>query len=217
MKIINVDNWERKTQFSNFSKYTNPIFSIAVRLDVTNLVLFCEEKKYSFFPVFLYIVAKCSNQVPEMKIRIEKGEVVQYNVVHPSYVILRDDKCIATSLTDFDEDFEKFYTTTKKNIAIKKKDTGIREFNSKIRTDCLYISSLQWLDITAISDPYNFESCEQTSIPRIAWGKYVRNSDGKYEMGFNVSAHHGLMDGWHVAQLVEKIQKTIENINDFLR
>lgn len=217
MKIIDVENWERKTQFLNFSKYTHPVFSVSVRLDVTDLVLFCKNNGYSFFPAFLFVVSKCSNQIDEMKTRIENGQVVQYDTVHPSYVVLRDDKCIATGTTEFEDNFAEFYAKTKNNVEQIRKDKEVRKFNETIRTDCLYISSLQWIDITTISDPYNFECSEQTSIPRITWGKYVKNSEGKYEMGFNIAAHHGFMDGWHVAQLIVKLEDTLKDVKKFMR
>lgn len=217
MKTIDVENWERKTQFLNFSKYTCPVFSVGVRLDVTDLVAYCHNGNYSFFSAFLFIVSKCSNQLPEMKTRIKNREVVQYDIIHPSYVVFRDDNCIATCLTEFDEDFDKFHAETRKDIARVKKDKSVHEFNSQIRTDCFYTSSMQWTDITMVSNPYNFEDAEQTSIPRVTWGKYVKNSDGRYEMGFNISAHHGFMDGWHVAQFVQKIEEAMKNIEQFLR
>jgi chloramphenicol O-acetyltransferase type A len=216
MKIIDVENWERKSQFLNFSKYTHPVFSVGVRLKVTNLVSYCHNNNYSFFPAFLYIVSKCSNQIPEMKTRIENGKVVQHDIIHPSYVILRNDNCIATCLTEFGDDFTDFYSRTKKSIGVIKQDERTLDFNSHIRTDCLYISSMQWIDLSMSSNPYNFEDLEQTSIPRITWGKYVEQSDGSYEMGFNVSVHHGFMDGVHVAQFINGIEKALENIESFL-
>lgn len=216
MKIIDIDNWERKSQFLNFSKYTHPVFSVGVRLDVTDLVSYCQKNNYSFFTVFLYIVSKCGNRIPEMKTRFEDDKVVQHDVVHPSYVVLRKDNCIATCLTQFDEDFNKFYAETQKDIEWVKNDGSEKEFNPRIRTDCLYVSSMQWIDITAFSNPYNFEDAEQTSIPRIMWGKYVERPDGRYEMGFNISAHHGFMDGWHIAQFITGIEDALKNINVFL-
>ena len=217
MKIIDTEKWERKTQFLNFSKYTLPVFSVGVRLDVTDLVLYCQKKNLSFFSAFLYVVTKCSNEINEMKTRFKNNKVVQYYIVHPSYVVLRDDNCIATCLTEFNEDFNKFYQQTRKDIESVKKDKSIHEFNPSVKTDCLYISSLQWIDFSMVSNPYNFTDAEQTSIPRITWGKYVKTFDDKYEIGFNISAHHAFMDGWHIAQLIEKIESELKDIESFLR
>ena len=213
MKVIDIESWERKTQFQNFSKYTHPVFSVAVRLDVTEAVLFCKKNNYSFFPVFLFLLAKCCNSIPELRTRMENGRVIQHEVIHPSYVVLREDNSIATCLTDYDSDFRSFYANARADIDATKTDVSEREFNSVIRTDCLYISSMQWMDIVTVNDPYDFNCEEQTSIPRITWGKYVERPDGKYEMGFHISAHHGLMDGYHISQLIGRLENEMKNIN----
>ena len=55
MKEINVETWNRKIQYSNFIKYSNPILAIGTELDVTKLYSFCKNNNKSFFSTFLYI------------------------------------------------------------------------------------------------------------------------------------------------------------------
>ena len=56
MKEIDVSTWKRKTPYECFSKYSNPVFSMTVRLDVTDLVEFSKRTKTSFFVNFVLIV-----------------------------------------------------------------------------------------------------------------------------------------------------------------
>ncbi len=216
MGIIDIDGWERKSQFLNFNKYSHPVFSIGVRLDVSNLVDYCKNNKRSFFITFLYIVTKNCNEIKELKTRIVNDKVVQYDVVHPSFVVLYDDKGITTCRTSFDSDFKKFYETTDKKIKEIKSGEKKDCFSSENSSDCLYFSSVKWLDFVSVSNPYDFADSTQTSVPRIVWGKYKENVEGEYEMPFNVSVHHGLVDGWHIACLVENIEKSLEDVEKFL-
>ena len=89
MEKIDIKNWARRAQYENFIKYTNPIFSVTVRLDVTKLVKFCKENKKSFFVTLLYIMSEAMNEIPEWRMRIKDDEVVIFDKVHPSYIVLK--------------------------------------------------------------------------------------------------------------------------------
>ena len=109
-------------------------------------------------------------------------------------------------------DYETFHDKTKEMIA-KAKSEKSEAFESVKRVDRIFVSTLQWIDFTSMSNPYNFTDKEQTSIPRVTWGKYVEK-DGKYEMAFDVAGHHALVDGVHSARLINKIQEKIDNIEN---
>ena len=212
MEKIDIKNWARRVQYENFVGYTNPIFSVTVRLDVTKLVKFCKENGKSFFATFLYILSESMNEIPEWRMRIKDDEVVIFDKVHPSFVVLKDDDELATCLSEAISDYETFHKNTKEAIA-KAKSEKSGAFESVKRVDRIFVSTLQWIDFTSMSNPYNFTDKEQTSIPRVTWGKYVEK-DGKYEMAFDVAGHHALVDGVHSARLISKIQEKIDDIEN---
>ena len=43
MKEIDVATWKRKAPYENFVNYSNPVFSMTVRLDVTKLVEYSKQ------------------------------------------------------------------------------------------------------------------------------------------------------------------------------
>ena len=217
MKFIDVENWARKTAYQNFVTYTNPTFSVGTRFDVTNLVLYCKKNNLSFFATFLYVVSKCANQIEELKIRIVDGKPVIFDTVHPSYVVLCDDNHITTCQTDYLQNFESFHNNTKRDVEFVKKNWQQNKFNTSDGADCLYISCLPWIDVRSFSNPYNYTNQTQTSIPRIIWGKYVKNSQDRYEMGFDVSVHHALIDGFQVSQFICNVSNALNNVEEFLR
>lgn len=212
MEKIDIKNWARRAQYENFVGYTNPVFSVTVRLDVTKLVSFCKEKGKSFFATFLYIMSESMNEIPEWRMRIKDDEVVIFDKVHPSFVVLKDDDELATCMSEATSDYEAFHKKTKEAIA-KAKSEKSEAFESVKRVDRIFVSTLQWIDFTSMSNPYNFAGKEQTSIPRVTWGKYVLK-DGRYEMAFDVAGHHALVDGVHSARLINKIQEKIDNIEN---
>ena len=216
MKIIDINTWGRKSQYENFIKYTNPTFSLTTRLDVTDLVTYCKSKDKSFFSCFLYILSKSVNSVPEMRTRIVDGKPVSYDVVNPSYVVIRPDEVIVTCMTEYGEDFTSFYNRSRQDIALKKSSVSEGPFESHDRSDVIYISCIPWMDLVSVINPYNFNNVEQSSIPRITWGKFTKNGFGRYEMGFDISVHHALIDGYQVTKVVAEMSKMLNDVNTYL-
>ncbi len=204
MKYIDLENYGRKNQYNNFIHYSNPIVSVCTTLDVTYLVKYCKSNKMSFFICYLYIVTKCINSIDEMKLRIKNDKPVIYNRVNPSYVVLCDNDELRTHRTLFDNDFYSFYQSVKNDIEVTRK-TVQSAFNVCNDNNCIYVSCLPWIEFNSVTNPYDFNDKEQSSIPRITWGKYYYDNEN-IKMNFDVSAHHALVDGIHIAKLVSKIQ-----------
>lgn len=216
MKYIDIETWGRKPQYENFINYTNPMFSITTRLDVTDLVTYCKDTKKSFFTCFLYIMAKAVNSVEEMRTRIVDGKPVLFDEVSPSYIVMCQDEAIVTCLTKYSDDFKDFYDRSRQDILQKKSLKAQGPFESHDSVDCLYVSCLPWMDIRSVINPYDFNNASQSSIPRITWGKYIKNDFGKYEMGFDIAAHHALIDGYQVTKVVSFMTKMLTNVKKYL-
>lgn len=212
MRKIDIESWDRKIQYKNFITYEYPAFSICTRLDVTKLVEYCNKAERSFFSTFLYIVAKSVNEIDELKTRIVDDEVIIFDKITPSFVVLNDRKQIVTAQTPIYDDFEKFYKENREAIH-KAKTNEVVEWNSKAMYDCIYVSCQSWIDLYAMNNPYKFSDKGQTSIPRITWGKCVEK-DEKWELGFDVSLHHALADGYHVSLLIDAINDKINNFEE---
>ena len=209
MKKIDISTWKRKETYKNFIGYTNPSFAMGTRLDVTKLVNFCKNKKKSFFTCFLYLVTRCANEIESFRLRIDGEDVVLYDTVSPSYIVMLNNEELATCLTDSCEDFVSFYGNVREDIE-RVKNNNSPEFNKVPVLDCLYISCVPWTDFTSVINPYDFNNQSRSSIPRITWGKYVEKTKGCFEMAIDVSAHHSLMDGKHIAEFYEKMQNMLD-------
>lgn len=211
MKIIILDEWPRRMQYENFINYTNPIFSVGTTIDVTNLVQYCEKNDMSFFSAFLYVVTRSINSVEEMRIRVVKDELVLFDKVHPGYVVLCENGELRTCLTEADDDYKTFYDKTRADIT-RTREQSKASYNEGITNDVYYISCLPWIKINSVINPYNFADKEQTSIPRIMWGKYYKNGD-RYEIGFDIAVHHALADGVHIGKVIECMEELLSTLS----
>lgn len=213
---IDIEKWNRKAVYENFVAYTNPIFNITARLDVTKLVDYCKKNSRSFFKSFLFVVCKCLNQIEEFRLRIENGKVFLYDSIDPSYIIKQENGSIATCRTTFVDDYNVFCQTATEDMEKATKDTDRKTFNGEARLDLFYTSCMPWVDFIGVTNPYNFNKPNECSIPRLTWGKYS-DINGKKMMTFDLSVHHALMDGEVVNKAFILIMQALEKVEEFLK
>lgn len=202
--VIDKSTWRRKGQFDNFAAYDCPVFSLSSRIDVTGLTDYCRQRGLSLFSSMLYIVACEINKREQFRYRIADGRPVLYERSDPSYVVMYDGDRIVGRSTEFSADFADFYARNRADIEAVKKLKGYAAFQGSGDCSCFYVSCIPWLDMCAMSNPYNFKDVSQTSIPRITWGK-ICNEGGRSKVYFDVQMHHALADGYHVAQLINGV------------
>lgn len=212
MNIIDKSKWIRKSAYEAFIGYDNPTFSICSRLDVTNLYNFCKANGKSFFASLVFVITRELNAMENFRLRIKGRNVVLYDKVDPSYVVLADDGAITTSIAEMTNDFEEFHKTVTADIQKVKKEGSQKKFGSKI-LDVVYFSSLKWVDFTSVNNPYNYRNAENTSIPRVTIGKFV-DENGRKKMAMDISAHHALVDGEPLAKAYNNIQTALNNITN---
>jgi chloramphenicol O-acetyltransferase type A len=215
MKIIDIDKWKRKVPYQNFIGYSNPVFSLSTHLDVTYLFEKSKRENTSFFSNFLYVAMKCLNSIEEFRLRIYKGNVVLYDEIKPSFIVLADCDVIVTCQSEMKDSYAAFYESSRKAIQLARKSDGKQKFNSDDYNNYFYISCIKWVDIASIINPYNLSDADNTSIPRITWGKAV-NKNGRWEMMMDISAHHALIDGEPICRGFMKIQQALNNIDEYL-
>lgn len=210
MKKIDVKTWKRRVPYENFIKYTNPIFSLATRLDVTELYARCKKENTSFFTDFLYMVTTVLNGIEEFRLRLRGGDVVLYDVIHPSYIVLSDEGVIETCRTELKGGYARFYEQTRKDAEdIKRGRAKKNIFNVDGDNNWFFISCMPWTDLTSISNPYDLSDADTSSIPRLAWGKFV-DENGRKKMTMDIAVHHALLDGEPVCRAFNLIQRALD-------
>ena len=90
-RVISMDRDPRREQFQLFSGYTFPYAGVTVQLDVTALELRLRAEHKPIFLTMLYVIHRAVNRVPELRRRIEDGQVVEYDECPVSFTELKPD------------------------------------------------------------------------------------------------------------------------------
>ena len=209
MNVTEIDmrNYPRRRHFQYFSALQYPYVGVTNQVDVTALVRFCKERKYSFYLLFLHAAALAADSVPELRQRIRNGGIVEYSRCPTSHIELLDNGtyCYCTLRHHIElEEYLSYAETARKQCRIH----GSIEEGADSES-MYFISTLPWLHYTALIQPV---AGGEESNPRITWGKFEKDCYGRDQLPVTLLAHHGLVDGIHIARFYEALRKQVEEL-----
>ncbi len=203
-QLIDIENWPRKDHFKFFSQFDEPFFGLTVTIDCTAAYKRSKQLGVSFFLYYLHKALAAANAVEAFRYRIDGDKVYLYDVVHASPTINRPDGTFGFSYVDYHPDFNTFVTGAQIEIERVQNTTGLIPAISG--ENVIHFSAIPWVDFTSLSHARSFSF--KDSMPKISFGK-VTEKDGVKTMPVSIHVHHGLMDGYHVGQFVEKYQELL--------
>lgn len=207
MSFVKIDlaHDPRRQHLEYFSSLQYPYVGVTSDVDVTELVRFCKQKKYSFYLTFMHAAALAADGVAELRRRIRNGDVIEYSECPTSHVELLDSGayCYCTlrhhmPLDEYIPYAESARSRCRLNASIQEDDDVESMY---------FISTLPWLHYTALIQPV---AGGEESNPRITWGKFQKDHGGREQLPVTLLAHHGLVDGVHIARFYENLQAQIQ-------
>lgn len=205
---LDLNTWPRKEHFEFFSKFEEPFFGLVANIDCTKAHEASKKKSISFFLYYLHKTLAAVNAVENFRYRISDGEVYIYDRIDGSATLTREDNTFGFSLIEFDPDFEIFKEKALQEIERVRNTPGL--FTRNFEADNLiHFSAIPWVDFTSLSHARSFTFPD--SCPKISIGKMVLHDNGKRTMAVSVHVHHGLMDGFHVGEFMNKFQEFMDS------
>ena len=181
-RVINLDNWNRKEHFKFFSALDDPFWGITTTVDFTSIYQQSKNMEVSFFLYSVHFLLKCINATTAFKLRIENGEVVEYDKINISPTIGREDGTFGFGFFEYDTDLSLFIENAEKEIHRVKNSTGLSFSKDTARADVI-----------------------RYSIPKISTGKLIQEKK-KLLLPISISVHHGLVDGRNVAEFIQNVK-----------
>jgi chloramphenicol O-acetyltransferase type A len=203
MKIIVFDDPHRRKHFEFFRRMDQPHFSVAANVDVTALR---KRHDLKLTPAIVYCLARAANEIPELRRRIRGEEIVEHDVVHPSFTV-RTDVSDAFSFCEvpYRESLVEFIADAAERMEARRVEPVFEDVPG--RDDYLFMSALPWVAFTAVTHAMHYHPAD--SVPRITWGKVTAAGDREL-MPLSIQAHHALVDGVHVGRFFERAQELFD-------
>ncbi len=206
--VINQERWARKAQFDLFRTYDRPHFAVTKRHDVDNLITSQKPKGVSPYRACLYAIGAGIHAVDELKMRFREDIVVRHDAIDLSMTVPKQDGGFAYGYVPFHPNFAEFDRVS--NALIEEASKGALAPNTGQRDDLAYLSCMPWLDYSSIN---NAMPHAHDCIPRVSWGKIVKDPDGIWRMSMTLEVHHALVDGEHVGAYFEHVQTALDDIS----
>lgn len=204
--FINMEEYPRRDHFRYFCTLSNPFVSLTVPVDVTALATACKAKGISFYLAVIHAVANAANAVPQFRQRVRGDGIVQYEDCITSHIELLEDDTYCYCNLQHNEPLADYFTAAETARTAARNHATIEE-DAADAESMFFVSSLPWLHYTCLSEPTGSDS-----NPRFSWGRYEADPQGRLMMPLSVTAHHGLVDGIHIARFYQQLEKQFQRI-----
>ncbi|MDY8136182.1 chloramphenicol acetyltransferase [Aquimarina sp. 2201CG5-10] len=208
-KELDLDNWNRKEHFEFFGSFDEPFFGITTTVDFTIGYQKIKDLGYPYFLYYLHKSLVAANAIEAFRYRVEGDKIYVYDKIHASPTIGREDHTFGFSFLEFEADFKVFQDKAQKEIKEVKNSKGLRHTENTKRIDTVHFSSIPWYNFTGITHARHFQF--KDSVPKISFGRYAKDHLGKINLPIAINVHHGLMDGYHVGEYLEKFQTLLNS------
>ncbi|GAP12473.1 chloramphenicol O-acetyltransferase [Longilinea arvoryzae] len=211
MRIIDLATWPRRRHFELFRGMDYPHFGLCADVDLSVFRPAVRAKGLSFTVTTAYVLARAANEIPEFRLRIRGEQVVEHEVVHPSFTVLNDQDLFSFCSVPYRSNLSEFAALAVERMARVQAEPVLSDEDGQ--DDLLFMTSLPWVSFTSMVHPIHMHPAD--SVPRIAWGKFFER-EGHIWMPVAVQAHHALMDGVHVGRYYQRIQELFDQPESYL-
>lgn len=209
MRFIDLTDDPRKAHFDYFRSLAYPYVGVTVPVDVTALCALCKARGWSFYLAFLHAATFAADGVPELRRRILDGRIVEYDACPSSHTELLDNGayCYCTLRHDRGLPLEAWLAYAEQTRKACREKASIAEDEDVLSE--YFISALPWLPYTGLIQPV---AGGDESNPRISWGKFEPDAQGRCRMPVSILAHHALADGLHLSRFYENLELELQRL-----
>ena len=202
--VIDMAQYARRRHFDYFRSLPYPYVGVTENVDVSGLVRFCREKGCSFYLAFLHAAARAADGVPQLRQRIRDGGIVEYDACPTSHTELLPDGTYCYCTLRHDHPLDRYLPYAEETRRLARENASIDEDDDV--ESMYFISALPWLHYTALIQPV---AGGDESNPRITWGKYEPDPQGRLMLPVTLLAHHALVDGIHLANFYANLRREL--------
>ena len=206
MRIIDRDTWPRKEHFEWFSAFDEPFFSLMSDVDCTTAFMESKGGGPTFFARYLHACLTAINTISEFRYRVVEDQVVEFDAIHASPTLGREDGTFGFGFVRYDADLTVFNTALNKDVQRVQSFSGLGVNENSIRQDVIHFSAIPWVKFTALTHARSFKF--QDSAPKITVGKVYQKED-RFLLPTSVTVHHGFLDGFHVGEFLKLFEEQL--------
>ena len=198
---IDFDTWERRPLFELFNGYSEPYHGVCVRIDCTETFRYAKNHGLSVFLSLLHRSLLAANKSGSFRLRVVDGEVWAFETIHGGSAVGRPNGTIGFAHYAYRPELAEFVREASVELERVKNRSDLERYAGQ---NIIRYSVLPWFDFMSISHARDFNA--RDSAPKITFGK-ITEAESRHTMPVSIHVHHGLADGSHVAEFVQRFER----------
>ena len=204
-KVIDESTWGRAMHCMVFRNSVEPAFCVTFEADITNFRDKIKRKGLSFTLAMVYAVCKCANEIEALRYRFLDGQIVLYDQIDTAFTYLaKNSELFKVVNVPFVNDLAEYVALAKQTA-----EQQTVYFTGPLGNDVFQCSPMPWVAYTHIS--HTNSGKKDNATPLFDWGKYYEK-DGRVLIPISIQAHHSFVDGIHIGQFAEKLQRYFDEM-----
>ena len=210
---IDLDRWPRRSHYAFFRSMSRPFAGFTAEVDVSAVRRWCQSEDVSFFLASWWALLRACDEVPAMRQRIRGERVWQHERICVASTALAPDGTFRFCLLDHATSFDAFAREGRRAVqdaiaapAVLADPVG--------RDDVVFGTVIPWRRITAVQHARG--DAPDDSVPRIAFGR-ASTEGPRDRMPVSLEAHHALVDGAHLAALLDAFEQRMNDLPGVFR
>ncbi len=206
---IDPENWERKRHVEKYSTYVFPYINLGADMDVTGLYRFVKDEGLSFYAAMMHTAVRAALEIKNFSYRIVDGKPMLCEHLDPDFTHMApgsEDFVVVRG--EYRDDLVEFCRDTAERMHSAEATGGRGLIGPEGDKEILYITCIPWVKYTHFVR--TIENAQTDFVPRLSWGKYEWDDNGRLMMPFSVQVHHALVDGYHVGIYMQRVQELLD-------
>ena len=204
---IERENWSRNGHDRLFARLDVPFYSLTWRVDVTGAAAYAKRRGVSFYAVMIWVTMRAVNGVEAFRYELRGDEVYLLDHRDPSYTYPWDDELFGICGIPWIDGEDPISFAARMRTAEQRNRSPIPTAEADAAGHDIYISSTPWFDYTHVTQEFPLDNTDST--PRIMWGRFSENEQGRKILSYTVQVNHRLIDGIHLARLLDGLNGAI--------
>ena len=197
MAFRRIDDYYRQEHFDFYRKSQMPFYSVTFHLEVDRLKEYLRERGYPIYLNLCYLFTKAMQPIEDFRYRLEDGEIVLFETVHPALTVPAPGELFSFVYFDYDSRIEPFNERATPHLV----EGGSRvSIETAAQSNYVFYSALPGISFTGLT--HTMDDPAETE-PRVTFGKFFEDG-GRTKVPVGMQVSHLFLDGGMLGKLAER-------------